>query len=79
MFLPYASSRGRALIDRVLIRRSISDPTELAYYLCYGPAGTVDEELIRIAATRWAVEECFQTAKNEVSLDDYQVRRYDAW
>ena len=22
---------------------------------------------------------CFQTARNEVGLDDYQVRRYDAW
>jgi hypothetical protein len=28
---------------------------------------------------RWAVEECFQTAKTEVGLDHYQVRRYDAW
>ncbi|MBB5115181.1 SRSO17 transposase [Micromonospora echinospora] len=40
---------------------------------------TLDEDLIRIAGTRWAVEECFQTAKNEVGLDHYQVRRYDAW
>jgi SRSO17 transposase len=63
----------------LLIRRSITDPTELAYYLCYGPADTTDEELIRVAGTRWAIEECFQTAKNEVGLDDYQVRRYDAW
>ena len=51
----------------------------MAYYLCYGPAGTTDEELIRVAGTRWAVEACFQTAKNQVGLDDYQVRRYDAW
>jgi SRSO17 transposase len=29
--------------------------------------------------TRWAVEECFQAAKNETGLDHYQVRRYDAW
>jgi SRSO17 transposase len=63
----------------LLIRRSIPDPTEIAYYLCYGPEETADEELIRVAGTRWAVEECFQTAKNEVGLDDYQVRRYDAW
>jgi SRSO17 transposase len=35
--------------------------------------------LIRVAGARWAVEECFQTAKNEVRLDHYQVRRYDAW
>ncbi len=63
----------------LLIRRSITDRTELAYYLCYGPDGTTDDQLIRVAGTRWAVEECFQTAKNEVGLDDYQVRRYDAW
>ncbi|WP_236145528.1 IS701 family transposase [Verrucosispora sp. SN26_14.1] len=63
----------------LLIRRSITDPTDLAYYLCFGPAGIPDEDLIRIAGTRWAVEECFQTAKTEVGLDHYQVRRYDAW
>jgi SRSO17 transposase len=52
---------------------------ELAYYLCAGPPGTTDDELVRVAGTRWAIEECFQTAKNEVGLDQYQVRRYDAW
>ena len=36
-------------------------------------------ELIRVAGARWAIEECFQTAKTEVGLDHYQVRRYDAW
>jgi hypothetical protein len=38
-----------------------------------GPAHTTDEDLIRVAGTRWAVEECFQTAKNEVGLDEYQA------
>ena len=33
----------------------------------------------RVAGARWAVEECFQAAKNETGLDHYQVRRYDAW
>lgn len=63
----------------LLVRRSITKPTELAYYLCYGPDDTDDEELIRVAGTRWAIEECFQTSKNETGLDHYQVRRYDAW
>jgi SRSO17 transposase len=63
----------------VLARRSISDPTEIAYYVCYGKRGTRLRELVRVAGTRWAVEESFQTAKNEVGLDQYQVRRYDAW
>jgi SRSO17 transposase len=67
----------------LLIRRSLTPDAkgehELAYYLCAAPAGTEDEELIRVAAARWAVEECFQSAKNETGLDHYQVRRYDAW
>jgi SRSO17 transposase len=63
----------------LLIRRSISDPDELAFYLGFGPAGTTIDQLARVAGARWAIEECFQTAKNEVGLDHYQVRRYDAW
>jgi len=31
--------------------------------------------MARIAGSRWAVEECFQTAKQECGLDDDQVRR----
>jgi SRSO17 transposase len=62
----------------VLARRRISDG-KLAYYLCYGPSTTTLAILVRTAGTRWTVEECFQTAKNECGLDHYQVRRYDAW
>ncbi|HEX7269879.1 MAG TPA: IS701 family transposase, partial [Streptosporangiaceae bacterium] len=63
----------------LLIRRSITDPTELAFYLCFGPAGTTIGQLVRVAGSRWAIEECFASAKNETGLDHYQVRRYDAW
>ncbi|MFG1850191.1 IS701 family transposase, partial [Micromonospora carbonacea] len=47
----------------LLIRRSIANPDDRAYYLCFGPADTDDETLIRVAGTRWAIEECFQSAK----------------
>jgi SRSO17 transposase len=67
----------------LLVRRSLAPNAngehELAYYLCAAPAATTDEELIRVAGTRWAIEECFPTAKNETGLDHCQVRRYDAW
>jgi SRSO17 transposase len=59
-----------------LIRRSITDPTELAFYLCAGPAGTPIEELVRVAGARWAIEECFQAAKNHTGLDQYEVRSH---
>lgn len=63
----------------VLARRSVSDPIEVAYYVCYGPLGTRLKDLVKVAAARWAVEESFQVAKNECGLDHYQVRLYRAW
>ncbi len=63
----------------LLARRSLVNPGELSYYVCYGPAGTTLEELVRVAGTRWAIEECFEEAKGQVGLDQYEVRRWDGW
>ncbi len=63
----------------VLARRSITDPTKLAYYIAYAPAGATLNELIAVAGARWAIEECFQSAKGQCGLDDYQVRRHPGW
>jgi SRSO17 transposase len=63
----------------LLMRRSISEPEEIAYYLCYGPAQTSVQELIRIAGRRWVIEDCFEAAKGEVGLDEYEVRKWDGW
>ncbi|MFJ5535214.1 IS701 family transposase [Streptomyces sp. NPDC093261] len=63
----------------VMARRSLSDPGELAYYLAYAPVGIEIADLVRIAGSRWAIEECFQAARNECGLDEYEVRRYPGW
>ncbi|WP_084262477.1 IS701 family transposase [Actinomadura formosensis] len=60
-------------------RRGIADPSDLAYYICFGPADTPAEELVRVAGGRWAIEECFQVTKNETGLDRCQVRGYRVW
>jgi SRSO17 transposase len=62
----------------LLVRRSRSDG-ELAFYTCYGPAATPLVGLVRVAGTRWAVEESFEQAKGEVGLDHYEVRRWPGW
>jgi SRSO17 transposase len=62
-----------------LARRSISKPDEIAYYLAYAPLQATVHELVRVAGARWAIEECFQAAKNECNLDQYEVRRYVGW
>jgi SRSO17 transposase len=62
----------------LLVRRCRRDG-ELAFYACYGPAETSLLGLVRVAGTRWAVEEGFQQAKGEVGLDHYEVRRWPGW
>jgi SRSO17 transposase len=62
----------------LLVRRRLTDG-ELAHYLCFCPSETSLADLVAVAGTRWAIEESFHTAKGEVGLDHYQVRRYDAW
>jgi len=61
-----------------LVRRSL-DGGELAYYHCYNPRREGFGALVRVAGQRWPVEECFEAAKQEAGLDNYQVRKYDAW
>ena len=46
--LPVTREPGEGFERWLLVRRSITDPGELAYYLCFGPAGTI-AELARIA------------------------------
>ena len=80
----WARARVRPLEDSgagywLLVRRSLADPADLAHYLCHGPPHTPLRELVRVAGARWAIEETFQSAKGEVGLDHYQVRRWDGW
>jgi SRSO17 transposase len=61
-----------------MIRRSVDDG-ELAFYHCYNPRHAGFGELVHVAGARWPIEECFGAGKNEVGLDHYQVRTWDAW
>jgi SRSO17 transposase len=62
----------------LLLRRSLTTG-ELAYYVCAGPASTPLVALVRVAGTRWQVEEAFQAGKGLCGLDEHQVRRWRSW
>jgi len=66
-------------VDRLLVRRSIADPQERAYYLVHAPRKEALEAVVRVAGSRWAIEVAFEAAKQEVGLDEYEVRKWDAW
>jgi SRSO17 transposase len=63
----------------LLLRRSLDQTDEQAYYCVSAPHGTTLREMAAIAGKRWAVEECFQMAKGECGLDEYEVRSWVGW
>ena len=63
----------------LLARRSLSDPKQLAYYLAYAPPRTSWETLVRVASSRYTVEQCIEEAKGETGLDEYEVRFWHSW
>jgi SRSO17 transposase len=65
----------------VLIRRSLSDPSELAYFYCHTPAGRAVSlpVLIKVAGQRWPAEECHQQGKGQAGLDQHQVRLWHSF
>ena len=52
---------------------------ERAYYVVFAPQRTTLETVVRVAGQRWAIEQGFEASKQEVGLDEYEVRQYDAW
>src|SRR5918994_1523350 len=66
-------------VARWLLGRRRRSDGELAFYACYGPAGTSLVGLVRVAGTRWAVGAGFEQAKGEVGLDHYEVRKWPGW
>ena len=63
----------------LLVRRSLTEPTELAYYIAFAPNNTTLDEMVSVAGTRWTIETSFETAKGEVGLDQYEVRSWSGW
>ena len=63
----------------LLIRRSIANPTDLAFFSTWCPKGTAMTKLVAIEGHRWAIEDSFETAKNEFGLDHNESRSWHGW
>jgi SRSO17 transposase len=62
----------------LLIRRSLADG-ECAFFSTWCPAGTPVEILVSVEGKRWAIEDAFETAKNELGLDHNETRSWHGW
>jgi len=63
----------------LIARRSLGDPTDIAYYMSNAPANTSLLKLAQVASTRYTVEQCIEEAKSETGLDEYEVRYWHSW
>jgi SRSO17 transposase len=62
----------------LLIRRNIADG-DLAFFTTWCPAGTGIETLVKVEGHRWAIEDSFETTKNELGLDHNETRSWHGW
>ncbi|MGZ9724113.1 IS701 family transposase [Rhizobium miluonense] len=62
----------------LLIRRKIADG-DLAFFSTWCPIGTSMEKLVTVEGHRWAIEDSFETAKNELGLDHNETRSWHGW
>jgi SRSO17 transposase len=63
----------------LIARRSLTDPTDIAYFLSNAPLEMGLDRLAQIAAARATIEQCLETAKGETGLDEYEVRYWHSW
>ncbi|WP_298324447.1 IS701 family transposase [Asticcacaulis sp.] len=74
----YSDNRTGLWTRGLLIRRHIADG-ELAFFTTWCPAGTGIETLVQVEGHRWAIEDSFETAKNELGLDHNETRSWHGW
>jgi SRSO17 transposase len=62
----------------LLIRRNIAD-SDLAFFSTWCPKGAPMEKLVSVEGCRWAIEDSFEAAKNELGLDHNETRSWHGW
>jgi SRSO17 transposase len=75
----FGEATASGLCRWVLFRRSLDDKREHAYYFCLAPAEAAAGDLAIAAGRRWSIECCFEAAKQETGLDEYEVRSWHGW
>uniref|UniRef100_UPI003CF6A6D0 IS701 family transposase n=1 Tax=Brevundimonas sp. TWP2-3-4b1 TaxID=2804580 RepID=UPI003CF6A6D0 len=74
----YDAARSGLWTRGLLIRRNIADG-DLAFFATWCPAGTGIDTLVKAEGHRWAIEDSFETAKNELGLDHNETRSWHGW
>ena len=72
--------RGRpGLAGWLILRRSLTETTEVKYFLSNAPGSCPQTTLVRVSGLRWPVETALEEAKGELGMDHYEVRTWRGW
>ena len=63
----------------LLVRRSLMADGKLTAYVVFTPSQTDLAAWVSVVGRRWRIETCFEVAKSDVGLDEYEVRSWPAW
>jgi SRSO17 transposase len=62
----------------VLFERSLADDTRKYYVLNLDPTASL-KTLVRLARSRWPIEQQYRELKDELGLDHFEGRTYPGW
>jgi len=63
----------------LVIKRTVGAPSSYWYYISNAPVSTRLPLFVWLSGLRWAIEQCFEEAKTELGMDQYEVRKYPGW
>jgi SRSO17 transposase len=72
-------TKGPRLHDWAYLELADLDAGDFAFSSTWCPIGTSMQKLVAVEGHRWAIEDSFETAKNELGLDHNETRSWHGW
>jgi SRSO17 transposase len=63
----------------LVMKRTVEEHPSSWYYISNAPVSARLPLFVWLSGVRWAIEQCFEEAKTELGLDQYEVRKYAGW
>jgi SRSO17 transposase len=63
----------------LVMKRTVGENPSYWYYASNAPLSVRLPLFVWLSGLRWAIEQCFEEAKTELGMDQYEVRKYPGW
>jgi len=63
----------------LIVRRTPGGNPNFSYYISNAGRTTRLKTFVWLSGVRWAIEQCFEEAKSDLGMDQYEVRKFPGW